>query len=156
MPSIYADEEEPVLDLDNEEEDPEEDPEMDLHEEEDDLEMDVDDEEEEEPLPASPPPLSPLRTPPPCRFCAPSSDTSASVVSSRYSKNQLRQDFGLLGCRVRILTRGKNHVAKKNKKNEFTPLLNTIADRVDATICSRTKQAVSANAAKVAEIAAAS
>nr|GEV44046.1 DNA/RNA polymerases superfamily protein [Tanacetum cinerariifolium] len=37
---------------------------MDLDEEEDDLKMDIDD-EEEEPLPASPPPLSPLRTPPP-------------------------------------------------------------------------------------------
>ncbi|GJW63644.1 hypothetical protein Tco_0115528 [Tanacetum coccineum] len=37
---------------------------MDLDEEEEDHEMDVDD-EEEEPLPASPPPLSPLRTPPP-------------------------------------------------------------------------------------------
>nr|GEY36676.1 hypothetical protein [Tanacetum cinerariifolium] len=38
---------------------------MDLDKEEEDLEMDVDDEEEEEQLPISPPPLSPLRTPPP-------------------------------------------------------------------------------------------
>nr|GEY24092.1 hypothetical protein [Tanacetum cinerariifolium] len=72
----YDDEEEPYEDLDDEEEDPkedpkmdldeeEEDPEMDLDEEEEDPEMDIDDEEKEEPLPASPPPLSPQRTPPP-------------------------------------------------------------------------------------------
>ncbi|GKF04828.1 hypothetical protein Tco_0035496, partial [Tanacetum coccineum] len=57
---------EPYEDLDDEEEDPEKDPKMDLdeEEEEEDPEMDVDNKEEEEPLPASPPPLSPLRTPP--------------------------------------------------------------------------------------------
>ncbi|GJV28605.1 hypothetical protein Tco_1385053 [Tanacetum coccineum] len=107
----YDDEEEPYEDLDNEEEDPEEDPEMDLHEEEDDLEMDVDDEEEEEPLPASPPPLSLLRTPPPVSessfdFDIPVTTTTTVVVSARYELNQLRQDFGILGCRVQSLTRG--------------------------------------------------
>nr|GFD09433.1 hypothetical protein [Tanacetum cinerariifolium] len=61
----YDDEEEPYEDLNDEEEDPKENPEMDLDKEEEDLEMDVDDEEEEEQLPISPPPLSPLRTPPP-------------------------------------------------------------------------------------------
>ncbi|GKD98056.1 hypothetical protein Tco_1381953 [Tanacetum coccineum] len=62
----------PKIDLNEEEEDPEmdlnekeEDPKMDLDEEEENPKMDVDDEEEEEPLPASPPPLSPLKTPPP-------------------------------------------------------------------------------------------
>ncbi|GKE22368.1 hypothetical protein Tco_1433880 [Tanacetum coccineum] len=72
----YDDEKEPYEDLDDEEEDPkedpkieldekEEDPEIELDKEEEDPEMDIDDEEEEEPLPASPQPLSPLRTPPP-------------------------------------------------------------------------------------------
>ncbi|GKB61746.1 hypothetical protein Tco_0917932 [Tanacetum coccineum] len=70
----YDDEEEPYEDLEDEEEDPEEDPKIDLDEEEEDPKMDLDDEEDdpkmdiydekEEPLPASPPPLSPLRTPP--------------------------------------------------------------------------------------------
>ncbi|GJY91629.1 putative reverse transcriptase domain-containing protein [Tanacetum coccineum] len=62
----------PKIDLNKEKEDPEmdlnekeEDPKMDLDEEEENPKMDVDDEEEEEPLPASPPPLSPLKTPPP-------------------------------------------------------------------------------------------
>nr|GEU39314.1 hypothetical protein [Tanacetum cinerariifolium] len=57
----YDEEEEPYEDLDKEEVDFE----MDLDEEEEDPPMDVDDEEEEEPLHVSPPPLSPLRTPPP-------------------------------------------------------------------------------------------
>ncbi|GJT81772.1 hypothetical protein Tco_1056114 [Tanacetum coccineum] len=127
-------EEEPYEDLDDEEEDPEEDPKMDLDEEEEDPKMDIDDEEEEEPLPASPPPLSPLRTPPPVSESSsdsdipvtttttvgrpfkgplstyevgePSSVASASVFSARYELNQLRQDFGILGCRVQSLTRG--------------------------------------------------
>nr|GEW77606.1 hypothetical protein [Tanacetum cinerariifolium] len=38
---------------------------MDLNEEKKDLEIDIDDNEEEELLFASPPPLSPIRTPPP-------------------------------------------------------------------------------------------
>ncbi|GJZ08578.1 hypothetical protein Tco_0542861 [Tanacetum coccineum] len=58
----YDDEEEPYEDLDDEEEDPKMD--LDEEEEEEDPEIDVDN-KEEEPLPASPPPLSPLRTPPP-------------------------------------------------------------------------------------------
>ncbi|GKG48221.1 hypothetical protein Tco_0510106, partial [Tanacetum coccineum] len=49
--------EDPEMDLDEEEVDPK----MNLDEEEEDPEMDVDYEEEEEPLPASLPPLSPLR-----------------------------------------------------------------------------------------------
>ncbi|GKB25901.1 hypothetical protein Tco_0865302 [Tanacetum coccineum] len=105
-------------------EDSKEDPEMDLDEEEEDPEMDVDDEEEEEPLPASPPPLSPLRTPPHVsEFSSdsdipvtttttvgrpfkgplstyevgePSSIASALVFSAGYELNQLRQDFGIL------------------------------------------------------------
>ncbi|GJZ47938.1 hypothetical protein Tco_0601770 [Tanacetum coccineum] len=116
---------EPYEDLDDKEEDSEEDPEMDLDEEEEDLEIDVDDKEEEEPLPASPPPLSPLRTPPPVsessfdsdipittttsvgrpfkgplftyEVSEPSTIASASVFSARYELNQLRQDFGILG-----------------------------------------------------------
>ncbi|GKD90640.1 hypothetical protein Tco_1366147 [Tanacetum coccineum] len=60
----YNDEEEPHEDLDDEEEYPEENPKMDLDEEEEDPKIDVDDKEEEEPLPASLPLLSPLRTPP--------------------------------------------------------------------------------------------
>ncbi|GKB43816.1 hypothetical protein Tco_0888758 [Tanacetum coccineum] len=62
-PKIDLDEEEEDLEMDLDEK--EEDPEIDLDEEEENPEMDVDDEEEEEPLPASPPPLSPLQTPPP-------------------------------------------------------------------------------------------
>ncbi|GJS95291.1 reverse transcriptase domain-containing protein [Tanacetum coccineum] len=116
---------EPYEDLDDKEEDSEEDPEMDLDEEEEDLEIDVDDKEEEEPLLASPPPLSPLRTPPPVSESSfdsdipvtttttmgrpfkgplstyevgePSSIAYASVFSARYELNQLRQDFGILG-----------------------------------------------------------
>ncbi|GKB13637.1 hypothetical protein Tco_0847560 [Tanacetum coccineum] len=110
-------EEEPYEDLDDEEEDPEENLDRDLDEEEEDPEIDVDDKEEEEPLPASPPPLSPLRTPPhvsesssdfdiPVTITTnvggpfkgplstyevgePSSVASASVFSARYELNQL-------------------------------------------------------------------
>nr|GEV73821.1 hypothetical protein [Tanacetum cinerariifolium] len=128
------DEEESYEDLDTEKEDSEEDPEMDLDEEEEDLEIDVDDEEEEEPLHASPPPLSSLRTPPPVlesssdsdipvtttttvgrsfksplstyKVGEPSSVASVSVFSARYELNQLRQDFGILGSHVQSLTQG--------------------------------------------------
>ncbi|GJS11508.1 hypothetical protein Tco_0368304 [Tanacetum coccineum] len=107
---------------------------MDLDEEEKDPEMDINDEEEEEPLPASPPPLSPLRTPPTMSESSfdsdipftttttvgrpfkgplstyevgrPSSVASTSVFSARYELNQLRKDFGILGSRVQSLTRG--------------------------------------------------
>ncbi|GJX21693.1 hypothetical protein Tco_0226138 [Tanacetum coccineum] len=129
----YDDEEEPYEDLDEEEEDPEEDLEIDLDEEEEVLEMDIDN-EEEEPLPASPPPLSPLRTTPHVSEYSsdsdilittttivgrpfkgplstyevgePSSIASASIFSARYELNQLRQDFGILRSRVQSLTRG--------------------------------------------------
>ncbi|GKA65752.1 hypothetical protein Tco_0765459, partial [Tanacetum coccineum] len=118
------------MDLEEEEEDPK----IDLDEEEEDPEMDVDDKEEEEPLPASLPPLSPLRTPPPVSESSsdsdiplttnttigrpfkgplstyevgePSSIASALVFSARYELNQLRHDFGILGSRVQSLTRG--------------------------------------------------
>ncbi|GKF02243.1 hypothetical protein Tco_0029166 [Tanacetum coccineum] len=118
----------------DEEEDPEENPEMDLDEEEKDPEMDVDDKEEEEPLLACPPPLSPLRTPPPVSESSFDSDipitttttvgrpfkgplstyevgepsfvASVLVFSARYELNQLRQDFGIHGSRVQSLTRG--------------------------------------------------
>ncbi|GJT80713.1 reverse transcriptase domain-containing protein [Tanacetum coccineum] len=137
----YDDEEEPYEDLDDEEEDSEEDPEMDLDEEEKDLELDVDDEEEEEPLPASPPPLSPLRTPPPVsesysdshipvttattigrpfkgslstyEVGEPSFVESALIFSVRYELNQLRQDFGILGSHVQSLTRAAAAKAAK-------------------------------------------
>nr|GEY47895.1 reverse transcriptase domain-containing protein [Tanacetum cinerariifolium] len=130
----YDDEEEPYEDLDEEEEDPKEDPEIDLDEEEEDPEMDIDDKEEEEPLPASPPPLSPLRTPPPVsessfdydvpvttttimgrpfkgplstyKVGEPSYVASASVFFARYELNQLRHGFGILGSHVQSLTRG--------------------------------------------------
>ncbi|GJY82459.1 hypothetical protein Tco_0495835, partial [Tanacetum coccineum] len=131
--AIVIENQEPYEDLDDKEEDLKEDPEMDLDEEEEDPKMDVDDEEEEEPLPASPPPLSPLRTPPPVSESSsgydisfttnttvgrpfkgplstyevgkPSSIASASVFSTRYELNQLRHDFGILGRRVQSLTR---------------------------------------------------
>ncbi|GJU20342.1 hypothetical protein Tco_1153684 [Tanacetum coccineum] len=111
----YDDKEEPYEDIDDKEEDLEENPEMDLDEEEEDPEIDVDDEEEEEPLFASPPPLSPLQTPPPVSESSsdsdipittttnvgrpfkdllstydlgkPSSATSTSVISARYELN---------------------------------------------------------------------
>ncbi|GJU83815.1 hypothetical protein Tco_1291361 [Tanacetum coccineum] len=123
-------EEDPKIDLDEEEEDPE----MDLDEEEEDPEMDIDDENEEEPLPASPPPLSPLQTPPHVLESSfdydipvtttttmgrpfkgplstyevgePSSVASASVFFARYELNQFRQDFGILGSRVQSLIWG--------------------------------------------------
>nr|GEY07950.1 hypothetical protein [Tanacetum cinerariifolium] len=122
----------PFEDLDDEEEDPEENPKIDLDEE--DLEMDVDNKEEEEQLPASPLPLSPLRTPPPVlesssdydilvttttnvgrpfkgplatyEIGEPSSVASTSVFSARYELNQLGHDFGILGSRVQSLTWG--------------------------------------------------
>ncbi|GJW96472.1 hypothetical protein Tco_0178280 [Tanacetum coccineum] len=112
----YDNEEEPYEDLDDDEEDPKENPKM------------------EEPLPASPPPLSPLRTPPLVSKSSsdsdipvtttttmgrpykgplstyevgePSSVASASVFSARYERNQLEHDFGILGSRVQYLTRG--------------------------------------------------
>nr|GEX81985.1 hypothetical protein [Tanacetum cinerariifolium] len=131
----YDDEEEPSEDLDDEEEDPKDNLEMDLDKEEEDLEMDVDDgEEEEEQLPASPPPLSPLRTPPHVSGSSsdydipvttttnvgrpfkgllytyeigePSYVASTSVFSARYELNQLGHDFGILGSRIQSLTQG--------------------------------------------------
>ncbi|GKD31016.1 hypothetical protein Tco_1241794 [Tanacetum coccineum] len=133
----YDDEEEPYLDLDDEEEDPEKGP-----------EMDVDNEEEEEPLPASPLLLSPLRTPPlvsesssdsdipitttttvgrPFKIPLstyevgePSSVASALVYSARYELNQLRQDFGILGSRVQSLKWGmgtrRTEIAEAHKE----------------------------------------
>ncbi|GJZ56340.1 hypothetical protein Tco_0611533 [Tanacetum coccineum] len=130
----YDDKEEPYEDLDDEEEDPKENPKMDLDEEEEDPEMDINDKEGEEPLLASPPPLSPLRTPPPVSKSStnyditvtttttvgrpykgplstyevgePSSVASALVFSARYELNQLEHDFGILGSRVQYLTQG--------------------------------------------------
>ncbi|GKE58808.1 hypothetical protein Tco_1497993 [Tanacetum coccineum] len=124
----YDDKEEPYEDLDDGEEDPKEVPEMNLDKEEEDPEMDIDNEEEEEPLPASPPPLPLLRTPPHVSEYSfdsdipvttttivgrpfkgplstyevgePSSVASALVFSARYELNQLKQDFGILGSRV--------------------------------------------------------
>nr|GEW53706.1 reverse transcriptase domain-containing protein [Tanacetum cinerariifolium] len=132
----YDDREEPYEDLDDEdeEEDPEENPKMDLEKKEKDPEINIDDEEEEEPLPASPPPLSPLRTPPLVSISSsdfdfpvtttinvgrpfkcllptyevgkPSYVTSSSVFSARYKLNQLGHDFGILRSRVQSLKRG--------------------------------------------------
>nr|GEU87429.1 hypothetical protein [Tanacetum cinerariifolium] len=91
---------EPYEDLDDDEEDSEEDPKMDLDEEKEDPEIDIDDEEEEEPLPASPSPL-PFKVPLSAyEVGGPFSLASASVFSTRYELNQLRQDFGILGSRV--------------------------------------------------------
>ncbi|GJS39736.1 hypothetical protein Tco_0564779 [Tanacetum coccineum] len=98
------------------------------------LSIAVDDEEEEEPLLASLPPLSLLRTPlhvPESSFDfdilvttttnvgrpfkgplstyevgEPSSVAFASVFSARYELNQLGHDFGILGSRVPYLTWG--------------------------------------------------
>nr|GFC85810.1 hypothetical protein [Tanacetum cinerariifolium] len=123
----YDDEAEPYEYLDDEEDDPKEDPKMDLDEEEEDPKMDVAN-EEEEPLPASPPLLSLLQTPPPVLESSsdsdipvtttttvgrpfkiplstynvgePSSVASALVFSTRYELDQMRQDFGILGSHV--------------------------------------------------------
>ncbi|GJS04099.1 hypothetical protein Tco_0320607 [Tanacetum coccineum] len=78
----YDDEMEPYEDLDDEEEDPENNPEMYVDEEEEDPKMDVDDGEEEEPLPASPPPLSPLRTPPPVSKSSPDFDIPVTTTTT--------------------------------------------------------------------------
>ncbi|GJZ81955.1 hypothetical protein Tco_0646949 [Tanacetum coccineum] len=96
--------------------------------------MNIDDEEDEEPLPASPPLLSPLRTSPHVLESSsnydipvtttttvgrpykgplstyevgePSSVASALVFFVRYELNQLEHDFGILGSRVQSLTQG--------------------------------------------------
>ncbi|GJW79269.1 putative reverse transcriptase domain-containing protein [Tanacetum coccineum] len=93
----YDDEEEPYEDLDEEDEDLEEDPEMDLDEKEKDPEMDIDDDEEEEPLPASPPPLSPLRTPPPVLESSSNYDipvTTTTIVGRPYKDLLSTYDLG--------------------------------------------------------------
>ncbi|GKB13638.1 hypothetical protein Tco_0847561 [Tanacetum coccineum] len=130
----YDDKEEPYEDLDDEKEDLEENPEMDLDEEEKDPEMDINDKEEGEPLPASPPLLSLLRTSPLMSESSfdfdihvttttnmgrpfkgplstyevgePSSVAYASVFSARYKLNQLGHDFGILRSRVQSLAWG--------------------------------------------------
>ncbi|GJY02851.1 hypothetical protein Tco_0361003 [Tanacetum coccineum] len=125
-------EHEPYEDLDDKEEDSEEDPEMDLDEEEEDLEIDVDDKEEEEPLLASPPPLSPLRTPPPVSESSFDSDILLPYYTmGSLSKGHCYYEVGDFSIAYRLSLFCKTEMAKAYK--ESIRLMDDSRDRIEKT-----------------------
>nr|GEZ52365.1 reverse transcriptase domain-containing protein [Tanacetum cinerariifolium] len=136
---------EPYEDLDEEEEDSEEDPEMDLDEEEDDPEIDVDDEEEEEPLLASPLPLSPLLTP--HHVSESSSDSNIPVTATTTVGRPFKVPLSTYKS-CSIFDMG----IMPPKRMGNVAIERMIVDRVDAAIAAE-RTVVAAKAAEVARAA---
>nr|GEZ18332.1 reverse transcriptase domain-containing protein [Tanacetum cinerariifolium] len=162
----YDDKEETYKDLDDEEEDPEEDLEMDLDEEEEDPkidldkkeeapEIDVDDEEEDEPLPVSPPPLSPVQTPPPTEIAK----AHKEAIRARQRLNKFIWKMSSVTMdRDRIektQDQGGKQIQELRHRLTLAEIMLEVAiiDRVDATITAE-QTATAAKAAKVARAAA--
>nr|GFA35325.1 S-adenosyl-L-methionine-dependent methyltransferase [Tanacetum cinerariifolium] len=143
----YDDEDEPYEDLDEEEEDPEEDLEMDLDKEEEDPKIDIDNEEEEEPLLASPPLLSPLRTPPHMSESSFDYDIPVTTTTTmgRPFKGPLYtyKSCSIFDTRIMPPKRMSNAAIKR-----------MIVDKVAATLAAK-RTATAAEAAKVARAVAA-